>query len=103
DWREKLQIHPNQHHNLNLTRALAHPNQQILNQTHHQNHILTQNPAGFSSKYKDSECMPNQQYWLHGSYPESTDCAQSTSLTTPHWTSADLGLAAQCRHRRPVL
>ncbi|KAK7171028.1 hypothetical protein R3I94_001053 [Phoxinus phoxinus] len=41
DWREKLQIHPNQHHN--LTRALVHPNQQILNQTHHQNHILTQN------------------------------------------------------------
>lgn len=42
DWREKLQIHPNQHHNLNLTRALTHPNQQILTQTHHQNHILTQ-------------------------------------------------------------
>ncbi|XP_016143445.1 uncharacterized protein [Sinocyclocheilus grahami] len=42
DWREKLQLRPNQHHNLNLTGALAHPNQQILTQTHHQNHILTQ-------------------------------------------------------------
>ncbi|XP_056318748.1 uncharacterized protein si:dkey-19b23.10 [Danio aesculapii] len=42
DWREKLQINSNHHHGLNLTRALAHPSQQILTPTHHQNHILTQ-------------------------------------------------------------
>ncbi len=91
DWREKLQLHPNQHHNLNLTRALAHPNQQILTQTHHQNHILTHSliqklgpvtdPVGFSSEHKDSEYMPNQQYKLSGSHPESTDCAQAPPFT----------------------
>lgn len=111
DWREKLQIHPNQHHGLNLTRALPHPSQQLLTQTHHQNHILTQSliqnlvqsqtQLAFLQSTK-TEFMPKQQYQLYGSHSKSTDCAQSTSLTTPHWTP-DMGLPAQSKDRWPVL
>ncbi|TRY94224.1 hypothetical protein DNTS_028570 [Danionella cerebrum] len=43
DWKEKLHIQPNQHHNYNLSRLPAHHNQPTLTQSHHQNHILTQN------------------------------------------------------------
>ncbi|XP_057182962.1 uncharacterized protein si:dkey-19b23.10 isoform X3 [Triplophysa rosa] len=111
DWREKLQIHPTPHHGLNLTRALPHPNQQLLTQTHHQNHILTksliqnlvqsQTQLAFLQSTK-TEFMPKQQYQLYGSHPKSTDCAQSTSLNTSHWTS-DMGLPAQPKDRWPVL
>ncbi|XP_043101612.1 uncharacterized protein si:dkey-19b23.10 [Puntigrus tetrazona] len=77
DWREKLQIHPNQHHNLNLTRALAHPNQQILTQTHHQNHILTQ------SLIQNLVQSQTQLTFLQSTKTPSTCPTSSTSCMAP--------------------
>ncbi|XP_042582663.1 uncharacterized protein LOC109093024 [Cyprinus carpio] len=76
DWREKLQRHPNQHHNLNLTRALAHPNQQLLTQTHHQNHILTQ------SLIQNLVQSQTQLAFLQSTKTPSTPTT-STTTTTP--------------------
>ncbi|KAK9972161.1 hypothetical protein ABG768_025487 [Culter alburnus] len=64
DWREKLQIHPNH----NLTRALAHPNQ-----THHQNHILTQ------SLIQNLVQSQNQLAFLQSTKTQSTCPTSSTS------------------------
>ncbi|KAK2913542.1 hypothetical protein QQF64_030697 [Cirrhinus molitorella] len=77
DWREKLQIHPNQHHNLNLTRALAHPNQQILTQTHHQNHILTQ------SLIQNLVQSQTQLAFLQSAKTQSTCPTSSTNCMAP--------------------
>ncbi|KAF4111383.1 uncharacterized protein si:dkey-19b23.10 [Onychostoma macrolepis] len=77
DWREKLQLHPNQHHNLNLTRALAHPNQQILTQTHHQNHILTQ------SLIQNLVQSQTQLAFLQSTKTLSTCPTSSTSCMAP--------------------
>ncbi|XP_067302430.1 suppressor of activated egl-4 protein 1 [Pseudorasbora parva] len=74
DWREKLQIHPNQHH---LNRTLAQPNQQILNQAHHQNHILTQ------TLIQNLVQSQNQLAFLQSSRTQSTCPTSSTSCITP--------------------
>ncbi|XP_051576288.1 uncharacterized protein si:dkey-19b23.10 isoform X1 [Myxocyprinus asiaticus] len=77
DWREKLHIHPNQHHNLNPTRALAHPNQQILAQTHHQNHILSQ------SLIQNLVQSQTQLACLQSTKTQSTCPSSSTSCMDP--------------------
>ncbi|XP_026072367.1 uncharacterized protein LOC113052199 isoform X2 [Carassius auratus] len=77
DWRDKLQIHPNHHHNLNLTRALTHPNQQILTPSHHQNHILTQ------SLIQNLVQSQTQLAFLQSTKTQSTCPAGSTSCMAP--------------------
>ncbi|XP_052417529.1 uncharacterized protein LOC127962104 [Carassius gibelio] len=77
DWRGKLPLHPNQHHNLNLARALAHPNQQILTPTHHQNHILTQ------SLIQNLVHSQNQLAFLQGTKTPSTCPTSNTSCMAP--------------------
>lgn len=62
DWREKLQIHPNQ---------------QILNQTHHQNHILTQ------SLIQNLVQTQTQLAFLQSTKTQSTCPTSSASCMTP--------------------
>ncbi|XP_077083797.1 uncharacterized protein LOC143736901 [Siphateles boraxobius] len=62
DWREKLQIHPNQ---------------QILNQTHHQNHILTQ------SLIQNLVQTQTQLAFLQSTKTQSTCPTSSTSCMAP--------------------
>ncbi|CAM4515535.1 unnamed protein product [Leuciscus chuanchicus] len=62
DWREKLQIHPNQ---------------QILNQTHHQNHILTQNLI------QNLVQTQNQLAFLQSTKTQSTCPTSSASCMAP--------------------
>lgn len=62
DWREKLQIHPNQ---------------QILNQTHHQNHILTQ------SLIQNLVQTQTQLAFLQSTKTQSTCPTSNASCMTP--------------------
>ncbi|XP_051563961.1 uncharacterized protein LOC127446788 [Myxocyprinus asiaticus] len=77
DWKDKLHIHSNQHHNLNITRALVHANQQIQTQTHHQNHILTQ------SLIQNLVQSQTQLAFLQSRKTPSTCSSSSTSCMAP--------------------
>ncbi|KAA0723071.1 Transcriptional-regulating factor 1 [Triplophysa tibetana] len=59
------------------------------------------NPAGIAPEHKD-RVHAQAAVPIICSHAKSTDCAQSTYLTTSHWTS-DMGLPAQPKDRWPVL
>lgn len=97
DWREKLQLHSNQH-SLNLTRALAHPNQQTMTQTHHQNHILTQSLIQNLVQSQTHLALLQSTKTLHACPTSSTNCMAPTQ--NPQIVSKALPLPLHTGHQQ---